>query len=151
MTAKTETDQDKVEAFIQKLRDLDYVIKLGEPKIVTGGASNSSYVRDYDGGLGVTRQLSKCITEYEANKDNPNMKQWYTRELLKAINDAFTQGLIKEGEGLARKHQDSSDKCSKLEQDLAQLSTDHLLLQGKYSELEKRLKQMGINMDDIPP
>ena len=151
MSTKTESEQDKVELFIQRLRNLEYVIKLGEPKIVTGSDRIHTTIREYDGGRSIACRLSTCITEYEANKDNQQTKYYYARELLKAINDAFTQGIIAEGEGLARKYRDSSDKCSKLEQDIAQLSAEHLILQGKYNELETRLRQMGIDTDDIKP
>ena len=118
---------EKVETFIQRLHDLDY--------IVTPEAKKIGYIdKQTNKEISIAHSLSLHISRYEKNIDN-ELQLSFARLCLTWINKAFTYGVIQEGQGLARKLKEYRDRNAQLESDLEKLSLEYLELQ----DLNRRL------------
>jgi hypothetical protein len=125
---------EKVETFIQRLHDLDYVIDQTATNIWYGRPP--PYPTLIDNRTNLADNLSNAITDYEANKGNEQLKLASASRCLMWINKAFACGVIKEGEGLARKLKECQEKNVRLEKDVEKLSIDYLNLKKMQDELE---------------
>ncbi|NQT09085.1 hypothetical protein HQ586_08415 [Candidatus Bathyarchaeota archaeon] len=117
---------EKVETFIQRLYDLDYVINQR--------ASELTYTDEND-QISLAHILSKRIVEYERVKDDEEKRLGYATICHIWITKAFTYRVVEEGQGLARKLKECLDRNAQLESDLEKLSLDYLALQ----ELTRRI------------
>jgi hypothetical protein len=125
---------EKVETFIQRLHDLDYVIDPKASTLIFGipsRLSESMLLSDF---------LAKKISEYEENRDNERNKLTYALSCLMWINRAFTCGVIHEGQGLARKLKECQEKNTKLDSDLERVSMEYLRLKEESGILARNLK-----------
>ena len=131
---------ERVETFIQRLNDLDYVIVPEATKILYSSALPFSKER---------RPLSDClanaISEYQMNKDNEKDRFDFAHACSVWINRGFTCGVIQEGQGLARKLKECQEKNVQLEKDIEKLSEEYVNLKklhemaqfAKYVELPR--------------
>ena len=125
---------EKVEIFIRRLHDMDYIIDSESHKIWYSAPSKPTErktLADY---------LANRISQYEGNKDNEQIRFAYARTCLLWINRAFACGVIKKGEGLARKLMECREKNIQLEKDVETLSVQYLQLQREHEEFTKRIR-----------
>lgn len=123
---------EKVETFIQRLHDLDYSIAPEAIKIIYDFPSKEK--------KSLTDCLANAIYEYEANKDNEQVKLHYAQLCLIWINRAFACGVIEEAQGLAKKLGECRERNTQLERDIETLSVQYLQLQREHEEFMKRIR-----------
>ncbi len=148
---ETETGNviEQVEWFIKKIKSHDLVINAKANELVYETHMTKS-LWGWD-----SRTLGNCFgiawEEYEANKTNEALKWGYAETLMTYIGFLYGSNCVDEGEGLTRRYEEAVAERDQNKRDLEQISREYLLLKGRYSELQKRLKQMGINTDGIEP
>ena len=120
---------EKVETFIQRLHDMDYIITPEATKIIYRSQSNP-----LDNRL-LSDLLGTAISEYEKNRNSDELRLGYAQRCLLWINKGFACGVVKESQGLARKLEECREKNAQLERDLERLSLEYLQLQ----ELTRRM------------
>ena len=130
---------EKVEIFIQRLHDLDYAIAPEATKIWYYPTSTSTLTPPKK-GRSLADSLANAITEYEGKKCDERSRVIYAHICLIWVNRAFSSGVIKEGQGLARKLKECQEKNAQLERDIEKLSIDYLNLQRQYEEFTKRVR-----------
>jgi hypothetical protein len=127
---------DKVETFIQRVHDLEY--------IVTSEATNLWYVSKNklypmpNDKTNLSDSLASAMAHYQENKDDEKERLHYAQICFMWINRAFTSGVIREGKGLITKFAECKRRNEMLERDLEVLSEQYLRLQEKYEPLMRR-------------
>jgi len=119
---------EKVDTFIQRLNDLDYIISPEAGKLFYGAPSISTETKS------LADYLANAINEYELNRDSKD-SEFKARICHLWISRAFAQGVVQEGKGLAGKLKESREKNAQLERDLERLSVEYLYLK----ELTRRV------------
>ena len=143
------------------IKNVDNFIKqLHSGEIRISGEANKLW---YGSGLvqsNLADNLANAIQNYEVSFST-NAKPFRAQELLQWINKAYTSGCIhqtnKENENfqkLENEYKELKEQLTKVQQEkadteetLQSVSTDYLVLQGRYEELEKRLNQAFKNGD----
>jgi len=120
---------ERVDTFIQRLHDLEYIITPEAKTIVYESKENKK-----DRSM-LADELSNSITIYESRKDDDITRMKYARICNVWINRAFSCGVVRESEGLVKKLKECRDRNVRLESDLEKLSLDYLELQGLTSRL----------------
>jgi len=126
---------EKVDTFIQRLHDLYYVIDPKAAEIIYSSEGKPSH--------SLTDKLALTLEEYEENKDNENVGLIRAHIALLWINRAFLNGVVHEGQGLARKLDECQEKNIQLEGELEKLSVEYLRLQ----ELTNRINLLDDDND----
>lgn len=142
-----ETSEDfdmfrRVEEFIQRVHDSDYIIaeKASEIKYSMPREGVAQIAgRKPTGNL--ADKLAWAMSAYDEVKGSPELRKRFAYTCLDWINRAFAWHVIKEGKGLVRKLKECQNKNSKLESDLTDLTTKMLTLKGRCDELEKQREE----------
>lgn len=130
---------EKVETFIQRLHDLDYIITPEAATIIYSSKSDM-----FERGT-LSSYLSRRITEYEENKDEGSTKQSYARICHLWMIRAFSCGVVQEGNGLARKLKECREKNVQLERHNKVLSEEYLNLKMIYEDFTSRMTILDEN------
>ena len=122
---------EKVETFIQRLHEMDYIIA---PK-----ASELVYETPLLEKNTLAEFLATRLYDYEKNRENiDEIRLPCARACLVWINRAFAHGVVQEGQGLARKLKEYQEKNDQLQRDNEKLSSELLRLQAEYEEFTSR-------------
>lgn len=113
---------ERVETFIQRLNDLDYIISPEAGELLYGDRLNPK-----ERGKSLADYLANSINEYEQKRDSKE-SEFKAIVCNLWINRAFAQGIVKEGQGLARKLKECRERNIQLESDLEKLSMEYLQL-----------------------
>lgn len=148
----------KIEAFIQRLRDLDYIIEDNRASLIHNSIKPLIYDYAKDDGQReeecLVDLLAKSITEYELSKNIPSNKISSIYKCEHWINVALTNGIVKEGRGLVNKLKDSYEKNTKLEGDLKLFSNQNIDLRKELEIISNdlmRAKQRIEELEQIMP
>jgi len=127
---------DKVETFIQRLQDMEYIIAPEAAQLWFWAPPSVPKVPlIYKEKKTLSDYLAGMISLYEENRDNEKKKLDYAQMCLSWINRAFACGVIREGKGLIsknkklvrdnkrlREHLDECNKrCQKLEEEMKRI------------------------------
>lgn len=121
---------EQVEAFIRRLHDMDYILSPEVSGLIYVNESNQK-----DGRL-FSDHLAKSIFEYEKYKNDDQVNMKYGRVCLLWINRAFAHGIVREGQGLAKKLETCMEENAQLLTDLEILSEQYRQLKAKYEPLK---------------
>ena len=130
---------EKVETFIQRLHDLEYIIT-PEAKTITYSSKSDMFERST-----LSSYLSRRITEYEEKKDNDSTKLSYARICHLWIIRAFSCSVVREGPGLARKLKECREKNVQLERHNKVLSEEYLNLKMIHEDFASRMALLDEN------
>lgn len=117
---------EKIDTFIQRCHDLDYVI-LPEARTLFFDMSTGAQKSLID-------ILAEAISKYTENRENERLKQVTAEMCFLWINKAFICGVVREGDGLARKLKEANEKALLLQKDMEKLSADYLSLKKQYED-----------------
>src|SRR2546426_12392693 len=92
---------EKVETFIQRCKDLNYVFSPEALKLVVHKSEA------YSDRMPWANLIADAMTLYTLNKGNPDHRLTTAQECLTLINKAFAAGIVKEGPGLINKHKEA--------------------------------------------
>lgn len=119
---------EKIEIFIQRLHDMDYVITPEASKLIYETQSTPMEKNN------LSSFLANRIYDYDTNRDNKDeIRLMYARSCLIWINRAYTSGVVQEGQGLIKK----LDDCGKLNE---QLKEELKKRKERCDELEKQIR-----------
>jgi hypothetical protein len=116
---------EKVEIFIKRIRELDYVI------------DKTDNISDY---------LAISMTEYEAyaaSKVEPLTKWMKAYTCLFFINRAIANGIVKPGDALTSKFKECSEENTKLKEEMEIMSNDLIKAKERIEELEQMIPSAG--------
>lgn len=100
---------EKVETFIQRLHDMDYIFTPEAKGIWYVSPSRPLYPSPLSPPKerkNLTDYLAIAISDYEENRDDEQHRLSYARTCLLWINRAFASGVIQEGKGLISKNKE---------------------------------------------
>lgn len=123
---------EKVETFIRRLHNLEYVIT-SEAREILYRDSQDQVPKN------LADWLSRRIFSYEDNKDDEERQLFYAQLCLIWINKAFTCGVVQEGKSLIKKLDEYREKNVQLERDNKVLSEEFLNLQMVHAEFSSRM------------
>ncbi len=130
----------RVETFINRLHNSSITID--------EGAKNITYKRGVE-MKSLADILGEQIHYYKRGKESNEPYYPSASDIFEWINKAYTNGVVKESnsllEQLAEKDniiKKSEEDKLKLKEQLQKLSTDYIRLQGRYEELEEKLRQI---------
>ena len=129
---ETESESEviqKVEVFIQRCHDLDYVFTPESRKMVV---QNSEYGASSKLWANV---LAASMTEYTRNKLTANRLK-YALTALANIDRALVMGLVTEGPGLIRRHAQAEAKVKALESENKRLSNENYHLSVSLDQMK---------------
>ena len=137
MSDKRKSTAERVEEFIQKIRDLDLVIDERASKTMLtryeiGGTPHQASLSDL---------LAIMVNNYEETKGT-SKHEAFARLCASWIDKAHFIGVIKEGEGLNRKLKACETDKEQIKKDSEQIAERNLELELKCKELEGRLAQL---------
>lgn len=141
---------EKVDDFVRKYHDLDYVIDSRAMEIWYGSSESSIFDRKR---TNLTDHLANAISMYDGSKDDNEQNRLVAASVcLIWINRAFACGVVKEGQGLARKLRETEERNVQLQKDLEKLSADYLNLKARLDQFSKfRLTSTEEEGNDEPP
>ncbi len=127
---------EKVETFIQRIQDLDFVINPTSGSLIYGEGENARTLSDL---------LVESITSYEVDRydSDPKVKILSAYRCLVQINRAFACGIIKEGEALISKFKKRSEENIKLRRELETVSDSLMRAKERIEELEQMMPNAG--------
>src|SRR6266851_6238590 len=120
----------KVETFIQRCHDLDYVFSPETIKLVVHKSEA------YSDRIPWANVIADAMTTYTLNKGNPDNRLTAAEECLGLINKAFAAGIVKEGPGLINKHKEGQAKVVELSTKVDELTADNLFLKAKIDLMD---------------
>lgn len=135
----------KVDEFIRKLNSGAYKI------------SPDAYKKQEGEHRSVGESLYEAINNYEtfSSGTSGTLDNYHAQICLNRINEAFGKGLVLDNSDLMNKLQEKDEHIIELEKEVkrykemaTQLGKDLLQEQGRYDELEKRMKSMFKNQDE---
>jgi len=126
----------RVETFIQRCHDLDYVIK-PEARNVTYSKRESDDPKDR---TILSDRLALAISSYELNRENPDLRLSEAEAALLWITRAFSSGVVTEGPGLIRKHKEAEAKVAHLSTKVDELTAENLFLKAKIDLMDQGRK-----------
>lgn len=126
---------EKVETFIRRLHDLEYIITPEAQEFIYTDKKTKKEIS-------LAHMLSRKISEYERNKDNEKMRSFYAESCYSWINRAFTYGVVRERESLARLLQECQDKN-------VQLANDFEISSFKLKQLQEKMGRFILSDEDL--
>jgi len=131
---------ERVETFIQRLDNMDYILNIEahqiwytKQSVFPSMSAERKTLSDY---------LANAISAYQENRDNEEKRLTYAETCLLWVNRAFTCGVIKEGKGLISKNKELDSKSKKLERGIKRLQERLDECNKKCQELEEENKKL---------
>jgi len=126
----------RVEDFIERLHNLDYVIDEKAQRLVY-----FSEISDWGIGHGrkgvLSDLLANAISEYELNRDNPTLKWKAAQKCLIWIDKAFASGVVQEGKGLVSKYKELEREIKHLQERFDECNRRRQILEEENKSLRK--------------
>lgn len=124
---------EKVETFIQRINDMEFIITKEASKLIYSNPSGPKEEKS------LADSLANGIYLYEQNRNHDEKKLASARLCNVWINRAFTQGVVQEGQGLAKQLKECREENAQLERDNKVLSENYLNLKMMYEAFASQL------------
>ena len=135
----------KVERFIQRLDDMDYVLTIEAHKMwYTTPSAFPSLIGERNT---LSDYLANAISAYQENRDNEEKKLSYAKRCLIWINRAFACGVVQEGKRLISKNKKLERDVKRLQELLDECNKKCQTLEQENKELHRRFPDSGFTGD----